>query len=110
MRKRHKSGRATRGVSLSKRGRRQKPRKQSQGYTIRDSKGRVTYVGESSNPQRRAAEHQRDGKRGTLRVETRPMPRGFARSWEKRKLAQHRKTHEGQNPAHNKTASGGWKS
>ena len=80
------------------------------GYTLRDSKGRIKYVGVTNNPRRRAAEHRRDGKRGKLKVETRPMPRGFARHWEKRKLARHRKTHRGRNPVHNKTRSGDWRS
>lgn len=80
------------------------------GYTLRDRKGRIKYVGVSNDPRRRAAEHKRDGKHGKLKVETRSMPRGFARYWEKRKLAHHRKTHRGRNPVHNKTRSGGWKS
>ena len=80
------------------------------GYTLRDSKGRIKYVGVTNNPRRRAAEHKRDGKRGKLKVETRRMPRGFARYWEKRKLARHRKTHRGRNPVHNKTRSGDWRS
>ncbi len=80
------------------------------GYTLRDRKGRIKYVGVSNNPRRRAAEHKRDGKRGKLKVETRPMSRGYARHWEAQKLARHRKTHRGKNPAHNKTRSGGWKS
>ena len=81
-----------------------------QGYTLRDRKGRIRYVGVSNDPRRRATEHKRDGKHGKLKVETRPMPRGFARHWEKRKLARHRKTHRGKNPVHNRTRSGGWKS
>ena len=80
------------------------------GYTLRDRKGRIKYVGVSNDPRRRAAEHKRDGKHGKLKVETRSMPRSFARYWEKRKLAHHRKTHRGRNPVHNKTRSGGWKS
>ena len=81
-----------------------------QGYSLRDRKGRPTYFGVTNDPSRRAAEHKRDGKRGKLNVETRPMSRAYARSWEKRKLARHRKTHRGRNPVHNKTRSGGWKS
>ena len=78
------------------------------GYTIRDRKGRIKYVGVSNNPGRRAAEHKRDGKRGKLKVEPRPVSRAYARRWEAQKLARHRKTHRGKNPAHNKTRSGGW--
>ena len=80
------------------------------GYTLRDSNGRIKYVGVSNNPRRRAAEHKRDGKRGKLKVETRPMSRAYARRWETGKIAGHRKTHRGKNPVHNKTRSGGWKS
>ena len=83
--------------------------KRVRGYSLRDGRGRPTYYGVSNNPRRRATEHKRDGKRGKLKVETRPMSRGYARSWEARKLARHRKTHRGKNPVHNKTRSGGWK-
>ena len=79
------------------------------GYTLRDRNGRIRYVGVSNDPNRRSAEHKRDGKRGKLNVETRPMSRAYARRWEARKLAGHRKTHRGKNPVHNKTRSGGWK-
>ena len=40
------------------------------GYTIRGRGGRVNYVGITNNPRRRAAQHQRSGKRGRLKVET----------------------------------------
>lgn len=80
------------------------------GYSLRDRKGRIRYVGVSNNPPRRATEHKQDGKRGKLNVETRPMSRGYARRWEAQKLARHRRTHRGKNPVHNKTRSGGWKS
>ena len=80
------------------------------GYTLRDSNGRIKYVGVSNNSPRRATEHKRDGKRGKLKVETRPMSRAYARRWEARKLAGHRRNHRGKNPVHNKTRSGGWKS
>ena len=80
------------------------------GYTLRDRKGRIRYVGVSNDTDRRVTEHKRDGKRGKLEVETRPMSRAYGRHWERRKLARHRKTHRGKNPVHNKTRSGGWKS
>ena len=79
-------------------------------YTLRDRNGRVRYVGVSNNPSRRATEHKRDGKRGKLKVETRPMSRAAARRWERRRLAVYRKNHRGKNPVHNKARSGGWKS
>ena len=52
------------------------------GYTIRGKGGRVRYVGVTNNPRRRAAQHQRSGKRGRLKVETGGMSRGKARRWE----------------------------
>ena len=81
-----------------------------QGYSLRDSRGRATYYGVSNDPSRRAAEHKQDGKRGKLKVETRPMSRAYGRRWEAQKLNRHRKAHRGKNPVHNKTRSGGWKS
>ena len=80
------------------------------GYALRDRKGRIKYYGVTNSPSRRAAEHKQDGKRGKLKVETRPMSRAYARRWEARKLAVYRKNHRGKNPVHNKTRSGGWKS
>ena len=52
------------------------------GYALRDRNGRVRYVGVSNNPSRRATEHKRAGKRGKLKVETRPLSRAEARRWE----------------------------
>lgn len=80
------------------------------GYTIRDWKRRITYVGISNNPHRRAREHGMEGKRGTLTVETPAMPRQKARQWEAERLDTYRRNHGGKNPRHNKTRSGGWKS
>ena len=79
------------------------------GYTIRGRKGRITYVGISNDPYRRAGEHGTEGKRGKLRVETPTMSRSEARQWEARRLATYRRNHSGKNPRHNKTRSGGWK-
>ena len=80
------------------------------GYALEEGKGRITYYGVTNDPSRRATEHKRDGKRGKLKVETRPMSRAAARRWERRRLAVYRKNHRGKNPVHNKTRSGGWKS
>ena len=96
-----------RGYGIGRRRRSSRSRGKSQGYTIRDRRRRIKYVGETNNPQRRAAEHEQDGKTGTLKVETGPMSRAAARRWEKRKLANHRKTHRGKNPVYNKTRDGG---
>ena len=80
------------------------------GYTLRDRKGRIRYYGTSNNPSRRATEHKQAGKRGKMKVETRPMSRAKARRWEAGRLAGYRRNHRGKNPVHNKTRSGGWKS
>ena len=80
------------------------------GYTIRGRAGRITYVGISNDPYRRAEEHHMDGKRGKLRVETPAMSRSEARQWEARRLDTYRRNHSGKNPRHNKLRSGGWKS
>ena len=85
-------------------------RRPVRGYTIRGRGGRVKYVGITNNPQRRAAQHRRSGKRGRLKVETGGMSRGKARRWEGAKLSRFRKSNRGRNPTYNKTRSGGWKS
>ena len=79
------------------------------GYTLRGKNGRIGYVGVTNNPDRRAAEHKQDGKRGNLQVETRSMSREVARSWESQRLAAYRRSHGGKNPPQNQTRSGGWK-
>ena len=78
------------------------------GYTLRGRNGRVNYVGVTNSPTRRAGEHKRDGKRGSMKVETRPTSRSAAQRWEADKLAAHRRTHSGNNPRHNRTRSGRW--
>lgn len=53
------------------------------GYTIRSRDDRILYVGITNHPEARADEHWEDGKRfNYLKVETRPMPRTYARRWE----------------------------
>ena len=49
-------------------GRRKSPRvtQRVRGYTLRGRTGRITYVGISNDPDRRAGEHGMDGKRGRL--------------------------------------------
>ena len=79
------------------------------GYTLRGRTGRVRYVGVTSNPGRRAAEHQRDGKTGKLRVEKSHSSRAAALRWERQRLAAYRKRHGGKNPPLNKTGSGDWR-
>lgn len=77
------------------------------GYTLRDSRGRILYVGITNDPEAREQEHWDDGKRGRLQVETKPMSWSYARRWEARKLAAYRRRNGGKNPPYNRTRSGG---
>ena len=86
------------------------PRARSvKGYTLRGRNGRVRYVGVTNSPSRRAAEHKQASKTGRMKVETRRLTRASAQSWERQKLAAHRRNHGGKNPPLNKTRSGGRK-
>ena len=78
----------------------------SQGYTLRSHKDRIKYIGETNDPQRRAAEHERDGKTGRMIVETDPMPRADAHRWEKQKLADYQNENQGMKPVYNRTQDG----
>ena len=69
----------------------------------------MKYVGVTNNPGRRAAQHKSDGKVGKMHVETPPKTRAEAQTWERRKLATHRRYHKGKNPPQNKTRNGGWR-
>ena len=89
--------------------RRARKSKRVRGYTLRDRRGRVKYVGITNNPRRRASQHRRSGKRGKLRVETGPLSRKRARRWEGAKMARHRKKTGGKNPRYNKTRDGGYR-
>ncbi|MCQ3812530.1 MAG: GIY-YIG nuclease family protein [Acidimicrobiia bacterium] len=53
-------------------------RRSVRGYTMRNRRGKVVYVGTTNNPRRRAVEHQKSGKYGHTQVETVGMIRGFA--------------------------------
>ena len=79
------------------------------GYTLRGKNGRINYVGITNNPKRRAGELKSDGKSGKMKVETKSMPRNSARGWETKRLANYRRSHEGDNPRQNQTRTGGWK-
>lgn len=82
-------------------------RSKARGYTIRGKHGRIDYVGVTNNPARRASEHKQAGKKGTLKVETRPMLPTSAKHWESGRLETYRRNHSGRNPRHNRTRSGG---
>ncbi len=79
------------------------------GYTLRGRNSRINYVGITNNPERRITELKSDGKSGKMKVETKGMSRGSARGWETKRLANYRRTHDGKNPPHNQTRTGGWK-
>ena len=85
-------------------------RSKARGYTIRGKHGSIDYVGVTNNPARRAGEHSRDGKSGSLKVETRAMSRESARNWEARRLDTYRRNHRMNSPRFNRTRSGGWRS
>ena len=95
-------------TSRSPRGHRKKQSSKSsvKGYTIRGRLGRVTYIGVTNNPKRRAEEHERSGKKGTLKVETKGMSRRQAENWEGKRLSGYRRKHRGNNPKYNKTRNG----
>ena len=59
-------------------------------YTLRVG-NKVSYVGITNNPARRASEHRRDGKRGQMRVEGPPVTREGAQTWEQKRIAAQRK-------------------
>lgn len=80
--------------------------KSVRGYTLRGKNGRINYVGITESPSRRAGEHKRKGKSGTMKVETRPMSKKSARRWESGRLTTYRRNHGGKNPRHNKTRQG----
>ena len=70
-------------------------------------RGKTTYIGMTNSPSRRAAQHRRDGKTGTMIIERSFSSARAARRSEAIRLFNFRRKH-GQNPQHNKTASGGW--
>ena len=75
-------------------------------YTLRGSRGEITYIGSSNDLGRRASEHERSGKRGSMRKETSRMTQPGARRREAERLETYRRNHGGKNPPHNKTRHG----
>ena len=56
--------------------------RQFNGYTLRGHRGRILYVGITSDPFRRVTDHTSSGKEfKTLTVETPPMGRREAEKW-----------------------------
>ena len=75
-------------------------------YSLFDGPKKV-YVGTTDDPERRAAEHQADGKNFTrMKVETRPMKPENAQKREAGMLKTYRQGHGGKNPKYNKTDDG----
>ena len=108
------NSRSTRGSGTSSaKGNTSKPKGQvrdgkSVQYSIKNSKGKTTYIGTTNNPTRRASEHRESGKLGRndkLIVETRPTTKKSAEKVESAKLHAHRANH-GRNPKHNTTRDG----
>ena len=52
-------------------------------YTLREG-NRITYRGITNDPERRAAEHIRDGRRGAMRIEGPKVTRESALAWEQK--------------------------
>ena len=101
-----------RSTSGTGRARRSGSKKTSQSdvvaYSIYNSRGKRTYVGSTNNPERRAAQHAKNGKLkrgGKLVVESGPMSRGAAQHLEAKKIQGYRRR-TGRIPAHNKTSDG----
>ena len=92
--------------SKAKTGKAQNSGRDTAVYTLRGSRGEITYVGSSNNLERRAGEHERSGKRGTLRKETTRMTQQGARRREAERLETYRRNHGGKNPPQNKTRHG----
>ena len=75
-------------------------------YSLRRG-GKTTYIGKTTSPSRRAAQHLRDGKTGSMRIERSFSSDRAARRSEASRLFHFRRKY-GRNPQHNKTDSGGW--
>ena len=77
-------------------------------YSIYNSSGKRTYIGSTNNPERRAAEHARDGRLtrgGEMVVESRPTSRDAAQRLEAKKIQGYRRR-TGKLPRLNRTSDG----
>ena len=84
------------------------PAKGAVAYSIYNSSGKRTYIGSTNNPERRAAEHARDGRLtrgGELVVESMPMSREAAQRLEAKKIQGYRRR-TGKLPRLNRTSDG----
>ena len=69
-------------------------------YTLREG-NKVTYIGITNDPDRRASEHRSDGKEGDMRIEGPPMSRESAQKWERERMETYQKNHGGNKPPEN---------
>lgn len=71
------------------------------------NKGKKVYIGQSEDPEQRAAEHADDGKKfDRVQVTSRPMKPENAEKREAEQLQTFRTGHKGKNPKYNKTDDG----
>ena len=84
------------------------PEKKNNTVTYDLKQGRkVVYKGTTNDPERRAKEHQGEGKQfSKLHVTSRRMTEEGAKRKEQKDLAQYRTSHEGKNPQYNEDDSG----
>ncbi len=75
-------------------------------YDLKDGK-KIVYRGTTNDPERRAQEHQAEGKKFTKITTTSPKmtPEG-AKKREAENLAKYRRGHGGDNPKYNKDSDG----
>ena len=59
-------------------------------YTLR-VRNRIVYFGITQDPERRAYQHEREGKPGKMRIQGRKVSLKTAEDWERRKIDAYRK-------------------
>ncbi len=60
-------------------------------YTLRGKNNEILYYGITTDPNRRAAEHKRNGNPGKMRIEGPRATKGTALKWEPERIIQYRK-------------------
>ena len=76
------------------------------GYKLKDG-NETTYIGITNDPERRAQEHENDGKKFTkMEVDKYPTSRKIAGQREKERIATYMRNHDGKLPRDNKNDSG----
>jgi len=70
-------------------------------YELRDGR-EIVYIGITTDPARRETEHTSDGRRFTsMNIVGTAVTKESAEQWEKERLEQYRKNHQGRNPRYN---------